>query len=73
MLAKFVEFQIHYLQKGVISSKSLQKTIYKLIKQLCGLSMPKSSFSCSKIWKNAQNCAGRLGTNLKMLFWQLTF
>ena len=25
MLAKFVEFQIHYLQKGVISSKSLQK------------------------------------------------
>ena len=34
MLAKFVEFQIHYLQKGVISSKSLQKTIYKLIKRL---------------------------------------
>ena len=35
MWAKLVEFQIHYLQKGVISSKSLQKTIYKLIKRLC--------------------------------------
>ena len=31
MLAKFVEFQIHYLQKEVISSKSLQKTVHKLI------------------------------------------
>ena len=51
MLAKFVEFQIHYLQKGVISPESLQKTIYKLLSDYVDFLCPSLVFRVPKSGK----------------------